>query len=84
LKFVLQVFFYKSSSPFLDRFNRNTDRPSGFLLYSICLLSATQQSSHSVAKQISVVSILMQDSTTVEGEIIKNLQFNIKYNNIFV
>jgi hypothetical protein len=65
-------------------FNRNTDRPSGFSLYSIPLLSATQQPSTSVAKQGSAVSILLQDSTKVEGELIKNFEFNIEYNNIFV
>jgi len=53
-----------------------------FLLYSITLLSATQQPSPSLTKQVSVVSILLQDSTTVE-EIIKYLEFNVKYNNIF-
>jgi hypothetical protein len=73
VKFVLQVLFYKSSSPFLDRFKRNTDSPSGILLYSIRLLSATQQSALSVTKKFSAVSILLQDSTTLEGEIIKNL-----------
>jgi hypothetical protein len=58
--------------------------PSGFLLYSIRLLSATQQPSPSVTKQVSAVSILLQDSRTVEGEMIKNLEFNIENNNIVV
>ena len=83
MKFVLQLLFYKSSSPFLCRFNRNTDMPSVFLLYSIHLLFATQQTSPSVTKHVSALSILLQDSTTVEGEIIKNLEFNIENNNIF-
>jgi hypothetical protein len=48
------------------------------------LLSATQQPSPSVTKQVSAVSILLQDSTTVEGEMIKNLEFNIENNIIFV
>jgi hypothetical protein len=56
--------------------------PSGFLLYSITLLSATQQPSPSLTKQVSAVSIFLQDSTTV-GKIIKYIEFNIKYNNIF-
>jgi hypothetical protein len=48
------------------------------------LLSATQQPSPSVTKQVSAVSILLQDSTTVDGEITKNLEFKKECNNTFV